>query len=101
MRGYDVPVPVLIHWYECGRKVKFTSEEEARRLRAWQQHFYLCPHGDGDHWHTGRKPVVRMKMKPADARARERKAARKEWDKTAYQNADWAYQRWHQDGLDE
>jgi hypothetical protein len=96
MRGYEVPDRVLIHWYECGRKVQFADEEEARRLRPWQQHFYLCPHADDGHWHTGRDGV-RRRMNNAKSRYRLKKNARREWDNMAYRSAEWANQRWHQD----
>ena len=58
MNGSEVPPLILLHWYECGRKARFYSPDEARRRRRLIPHIYSCPHDDGGdpHWHVAHKP---------------------------------------------
>ena len=79
MRGNEVPTPVLMHWYVCGRKVAFESEAAAREARPWREHFYECPHGG--HWHTGRAQVPEQTNARRQTR---RRNAQKAWDRQAY-----------------
>ena len=53
MRGRQVPKPILIHWYACGRK-RPLIEAVATLSAPPTKHSYPCPFGD--HWHIGRKP---------------------------------------------
>lgn len=102
MKGREVPKAVLIHWYQCGRKIRYddlgAATEAAREVTEkgverpgakGDLRGYECPFADDGHWHIGRplRPMPdRTRWRPHDERNKQRLQAAKTWDRIAYRS---------------
>lgn len=102
MKGREVPKAILMHWYVCGRKVRFdgldAATEAARAVNEKGAERegarvvlggYACPFADDGHWHVGRpqRPMPdRPRWRPHDERNKQRLNAAKTWDRIAYRS---------------
>jgi hypothetical protein len=96
VKGVEVPKPILMHWYQCGRKRRHSDadsatlaagEVSARVDALGQRHAYQCPFADDGHWHVGRpqrEMPNRPRWRPHDERRQQWRNATKTWDRIAY-----------------